>query len=694
MALYKTKFNPFTKKLQFIPSDTIISFKDAVDTSANLPTVGNNVNDARITSDTGHLWVWDGTSWIDQGDIIDLEWSAINGKPASTPLNIDDAVSKRHTQNTDTYLSTQITNNIYVDGKRTDSYTEDGSLTKPFKTIQDAIDSITGASYPNYFNINIAPGIYTEQVTLKSYVNLTTEILDSVIIQSSVGDVVTCSSYSDIQNISIQYIGSDSSKVGLRVNNGGVLVAREVSIYSNYTGIVFEAGAIGIFYGGGTLTGTADSFIVKNSAYCWFSNSTLSGWGSPYYDLTIEAGGWVDVMTLQLYNERINNLGTLNLLTPSSRINNDSSVVGTSVKDALNTLNTNKATLSDVKADSDIADTISKKHTQNTDTILDEGGSSEITSNEIIQNLANMVFLAIQRAKDNSLSFYRILQGIVDGYMDETGIDTVNSVNEVYNAGGDFYTNNSASYGSDITTSGQAISSSDLGGYPKGNAFDKNTGTLWACNDYYLIGIAENAYIGQDFGTSRGIRRFTIRQDDASNRVKDAYWEYSDNGSDWTTLQTILNIPNSTGSHTYDTNDGGSHRYWRIRAKTMYIPATTSWNVHEIEMMEGSGANNMTLISEDFLLNNIPSEIRLFLDIEEVSTLTINTDIKISVSRDGGTTWAEGTILDIGEYDINKHVYMIRVDISSQPSNSIFKYKIDTFNNKEVKVYGMYGSTK
>ena len=111
----KTKMNPFTGKLQYVvDEDTIqtISFKESVDTEASLPPTGNTKNDGRFTNDTGHLYIWSGSAWIDQGDIIDLEWDAITGGPTSTPAEIDDAVAKKHTQNSDTILDEGGSNEI------------------------------------------------------------------------------------------------------------------------------------------------------------------------------------------------------------------------------------------------------------------------------------------------------------------------------------------------------------------------------------------------------------------------------------------------------------------------------------------------------------------------------------------------------------------------------------------------------
>mgnify|MGYP000400858209 CR=1 FL=1 len=49
----------------------------------------------------------------------------------------------------------------------------------------------------------------------------------------------------------------------------------------------------------------------------------------------------------------------------------------------LDTIEENAVSLSTVKSDADIADAITKKHVQNTDTYLDQGGSNEVSASEI-----------------------------------------------------------------------------------------------------------------------------------------------------------------------------------------------------------------------------------------------------------------------------------------------------------------------
>ncbi len=76
MGIYKQKFNPVSGQLNLVPTATIVTLKDGVANEAALPPTGNTQGDGRITADTGHLYVWDGTQWVDQGDIIDVDLSS------------------------------------------------------------------------------------------------------------------------------------------------------------------------------------------------------------------------------------------------------------------------------------------------------------------------------------------------------------------------------------------------------------------------------------------------------------------------------------------------------------------------------------------------------------------------------------------------------------------------------------------
>jgi len=103
MGNYRFTINPHTGRLQKVLSDdyiqstaSAVNFEAGVDTVGDLPSSGNTVNDARFVNDTHHLYIWNGSSWQDQGDIIDITWGALEGKPTSTVGDIDDAVTKKH----------------------------------------------------------------------------------------------------------------------------------------------------------------------------------------------------------------------------------------------------------------------------------------------------------------------------------------------------------------------------------------------------------------------------------------------------------------------------------------------------------------------------------------------------------------------------------------------------------------------
>ncbi len=155
MGLYKRKFNPIPNT-SLVPTNTAIRVRDTVSTYANLPLSGNVIGDGRVTTDTGHLYLWSIdsstgllTDWLDQGNFVDVDWAAISNKPSSSVSDIDDAVSKKHSnsldhvQGTDSYSASQILNDSDVTGTNVDNALE--SLLELLNTLQG--DSIKETAY-------------------------------------------------------------------------------------------------------------------------------------------------------------------------------------------------------------------------------------------------------------------------------------------------------------------------------------------------------------------------------------------------------------------------------------------------------------------------------------------------------------------------------------------------------------------
>ena len=131
MPQYKQKLNTRTGQFNLVPNATVLVFKESVATQNNLPLSGNTLGDARVTDDTCHLYVWSVDSstgilsdWSDQGDIIDINWSAIIGKPNSSVADIDSAVSLKHASGSDNQVASTVDTN------------------QTGKTVQDELDEL------------------------------------------------------------------------------------------------------------------------------------------------------------------------------------------------------------------------------------------------------------------------------------------------------------------------------------------------------------------------------------------------------------------------------------------------------------------------------------------------------------------------------------------------------------------------
>lgn len=258
---YKAKLNIFSGQLQLVPTNIVLAFKEGVATHNDLPLTGNAKGDARIANDDGHLWVWsieasEGllTDWVDAGDIVDLEWDSINGKPNSSVESIDEAVA----------LQNQVTKTLYVDGNRTDTYTEKGSITKPFKTIQSAINQIITNNDNDTFAyaIKIASGTYTENVLLEDLklynVHLIGESCETVIINPASGN----SLQSSLNNNNLT-----------NLNFTGIYFVKKVHLEGEINGTTFMSA---IFFNG-LKDCLVDEELILNNVYFINIDNTLLG---------------------------------------------------------------------------------------------------------------------------------------------------------------------------------------------------------------------------------------------------------------------------------------------------------------------------------------------------------------------------------------------------------------------------------
>ena len=104
--------------------------------------------------------------------------------------------------------------------------------------------------------------------------------------------------------------------------------------------------------------------------------------------------------------------------------------------------------------------------------------------------------------------------------------------------------------------------------------------------------------------------------------------------------------------------------------------------------------NDMTLQSTDTTASTEADNADMVTLIENAAgTATINTDIKGYVSRDSGTTFTQGTLVDEGTWGTNKKILAFHdLDISAQSGTSMC-YKITTHNQSVSKITNIHATS-
>ena len=295
-------------------------------------------------------------------------------------------------------------------------------------------------------------------------------------------------------------------------------------------------------------------------------------------------------------------------------------------------------------------------------------------------------------------ALYLILSG-------QTGADRLNGVATVadaFNDQSDVATATGATYDGTnhrfaptppIATvpNGTAISGGDYSGsYPPSNAFDGNASTLWISSQSTTV--SGTSYIGQNFGSAKFVSQFTITQANSGCTVSSVNLQYSDNGSSWTTAATC-----AVSSTTYTaqvipaSNSAGAHQYWRLLAASA-TSGGSNWDVSELVFQTASTASGYTLQSVAFPSDiTSPTKGRMLVQVDGTSgAFTPNADLVASVSRDGGTTFAAGTLAYVETLADGTKTYETGlIDISGQPAGSSMVWKVATANSKNIVVSGV-----
>jgi len=411
-------------------------------------------------------------------------------------------------------------------------------------------------------------------------------------------------------------------------------------------------------------------------------------------------------------------------------------------------------------------------------TIKRSGGNLKI-ADRIEQNI---MLLAFYRAVDNSTSIYNLLDGFIDEYEDETGVDTGASTNEDYDSTNDLYSPTGGGAGIDentvlllhcngadeSTTFTDASPSEHGNATVSGNAKVDTTNKKWGTGSLELDGTgdylsyADSAdwdIVGSlvdDWTIDLWIKtnntdteqRIICQYQDGSNEwesrlyLKKIYMLAYIGGAMKFNFATTNNVITDTNWHhvafikvgavigiyvdgsqeAYDTVDAtgtvaGSLYIGHLGTATAYFNGYMDEiriqhsNIFEASPLSASATgypdtitvptgeyssptiDNMTLISQSQTAEASPSDARIVIFEEDVDSITLNTDIKAYITRENGTgaTWEQVTLTDEGNYEGSKRVLsgVVDLDVTGMGAGTDIAYKIETLNNKDLKLHGV-----
>ena len=97
------------------------------------------------------------------------------------------------------------------------------------------------------------------------------------------------------------------------------------------------------------------------------------------------------------------------------------------------------------------------------------------------------------------------------------------------------------------------------------------------------------------------------------------------------------------------------------------------------------GGADLTLVSTATEAEAEPTKADVVMLIEDIGTITVNTDIKAYISKDDGSTYTQATLVDEGDWGTNKRVLVAHNATPGGSSDKTMRYKITTHNSSATK---------
>jgi hypothetical protein len=315
----------------------------------------------------------------------------------------------------------------------------------------------------------------------------------------------------------------------------------------------------------------------------------------------------------------------------------------------------------------------------------------------------NIFLNAFRIAANGSLARFNMVDGAMDEFEDESGIDAGNSAGQSYNPTYDYYSNSAVIWSDVLNTSAGGLINQTLRQVIPAASISKSgdfiRATMESGPTSEGLEIDNVSIVERDPGTSNGVTIPTellfgetsgVFITVGTSEVSD-WLEYPiDETKDYLLIMDIgVNDGDDNGRYV---TTGGGGLYSKLNTNSYNVQnladptwtASNTWIVNKIEIKE-----NMVLQSNATEAEATPDSARLILMEEDVDATAENTDLKAYASRDNGANWVQATLVDEGDYGSGKRILTGSADISGQAEDKTMKWKITTHNLKTLKLHGV-----
>ena len=233
-------------------------------------------------------------------------------------------------------------------------------------------------------------------------------------------------------------------------------------------------------------------------------------------------------------------------------------------------------------------------------------------------------------------------------------------------------------------------------------AFDGVTNTVGSASTTLVAGTVLDAYIGKDWGlgTSKTVTGFKIWGASSEGFIDVITYPsvtisiYGSNtaptgpatGTLLGSAVAVTNAPNIVVSVLSGLTTTTAYRYHWLRI--LNGGAAANIFAAEVEFFEASIAPDMTLQSNADTALAQPDNVFAVLRQQDVDAVTLNTDLTIEASRDGGTTWTAITLAEAATLSPDR-ILTGSADISAQPVGTAMKWRLKTLNAKSQKIHAV-----